>query len=201
MALWANLHGGFFIVFPLIGLLAVGCLLERKSGARRYFRLLGATLAATFVNPYGWRLHLHVLEYLRSGWVGRLVSEAQSPKFQSEAMIFFLVLLFADLATAGILFSKGRYTEVLWIVFLSYCSLVSVRHATIWVVVLVPIIAEEITNRWPGTRGFINFELRSMTLWPAVFVAGVAISPTVSWPSQFPPGVFPSTLLKTIARS
>lgn len=196
MALWANLHGGFFIVFPLIGLLAAGCLLERKSGAGRYFLLLGAALAGTFANPYGWKLHLHVLEYLRSDWVVRLVSEAQSPKFQSEAMIFFLALLFTGLAIAGILFSKGRYTEVLWIVFLSYCSLVSVRHATIWVVVLVPILAEEITNRWPGTRSFLNFELRSMTLWPAVFVAGVAISPLVSWPSQFPSELFPVNLVE-----
>lgn len=192
MALWANLHGGFFIVFPLLGLLALGELLEgHRDRAIRYALVCGAAALATLVNPYGWHLHAHIFEYLRSDWVIRFVDEAQSPKFRSETMLSFLILLFAGLAAAGALFARKKYVEVLWIVFLSYCALVSVRHTTVWVVVLTPIVAEELTRWWPATHRMIAFELRSMTAWPAIAAASVAVLPIVEWPSQFPKDLFP----------
>jgi hypothetical protein len=192
MALWANLHGGFFIVFPLLGLLAVGEFLEgHPDRAIRYAAVCLASAAATLANPYGWHLHAHILEYLRSDWVIRFVDEAQSPKFRSETMLSFLLLLFGGLAAAGTLFARRRYVEVLWILFLSYCALVSVRHTTVWVVFLMPIVAQELTRWWPATHRMIAFELRSMTAWPAIAVAGVALLPIVDWPNQFPKDLFP----------
>ena len=86
-------------MFPLIGLLVIGCLLEKRPGALRYSLLLAGTTAATLVNPYGWKLHAHILDYLLADWVVKFVTEAQSPKFHSEAMVFFLMLLFTGLAS------------------------------------------------------------------------------------------------------
>lgn len=192
MALWANLHGGFFILFPLLGLLAVGEFLEgRRDRAIRYALLGGAAAVATLANPYGWRLHAHIFEYLRSDWVIRFVDEAQSPKFRSETMLSFLLLLFTGLAAAGTLLARRKYVEVFWIAFLSYCALVSVRHTTVWVVFLTPIVAEELSRWWPATHRMAAFELRSLTAWPAAAVAAVALLPVVDWPTQFPKDLFP----------
>lgn len=196
MAIWANLHGGFFIVFPYLALLGIGCVLERKPGAKRYATLFAASALATLANPYGWKLHAHVVGYLRSDWVVRFVDEFQSPKFRSEPMLCFMMLLFTALAVAGVMLKRGRYTEVLWIAFFSYCALVSVRHTTVWMTIVIPIVAEELTNWWPSTHKMINFELKSMTVWPALFVGFLAFSPLIEWPTQFPSDLFPIAMVE-----
>jgi hypothetical protein len=197
MAIWANLHGGFFIVFPYLALLGIGSMLERKAGlARRYGLVLAACLAATLFNPYGWNLHWHVVSYLRSGWVVKFVDEFQSPKFRSETMTCFMILLFLGLAAAGALYQRKKYTEVLWILFFSYCALTSVRHATVWVVAVAPLLAEELTAWWPATHRMISFQLRSMTAWPALAAASLAFLPASEWPAQFPRDLFPVSLVE-----
>ncbi len=196
IALWANLHGGFFIVFPYLAILAAGCRLEGAPGARRYTLLGGLSLAATLVNPYGWRLHGHVFEYLRSDWVIRFVDEFQSPKFRSEPMMNFLVLLFAALMIAGTLLKRRKYTEVLWILFFSYCALTSVRHVTIWVVALTPLLAEEISRVIPSAHRLMAFEMESITWWPGLLVAILAAWPGVPYPRQFPDELFPVAMVE-----
>lgn len=197
MALWSNLHGGFFVVFPLLALLALGELLERRPKNLFRYSLVGIACAtATLLNPYGWKLHAHVIQYLRSDWVIRFVDEFQSPKFRTETMLSFLILLFCGLAAAGTLLARKKYTEVLWIAFLSYCALTSVRHTTVWAVVLIPIVAEELTRWWPSTHRMIAFELRSMTAWPAVAIAAIATLPIVTWPTQFPKDLFPVAMVE-----
>ncbi len=70
MALWANLHGGFFIGIVVLGLYAGTALLIdlwNGAGTSRGLRLLLLALAAsliTLVNPYGageWRIVAHTL--------------------------------------------------------------------------------------------------------------------------------------------
>src|SRR5579872_1320413 len=75
--LWTNLHGGFFIGAVLIAAYGAGELLKialtsdieergRSLIRARYYVLSSmACVAASLVNPYTWRLHQHVLEYLR----------------------------------------------------------------------------------------------------------------------------------------
>ena len=51
----------------------------------------------------------------------------------------------ARVSISGALLKKHRLTEVLWIWFLAYNSLVSVRHVPLFAIVAVPILAQEIT--------------------------------------------------------
>ena len=62
--------------------------------ARRYGLLTGACALATLANPYGWRLHQHLVRYLTSSWIRQVVEEFQSPRFRSESMLQFEILLF-----------------------------------------------------------------------------------------------------------
>jgi hypothetical protein len=196
MAAWANLHGGFLIVFPYLAILAAGCLLEgNPGGARRYAVLGGICLLATFANPYGWGLHWHAVSYLKTDWVIRFVDEFQSPKFRSEPMLSFLALLFLGLMLAGNLLKRKKYTEVMWILFFSYCALTSVRHATIWVVALIPLLAEELSRWFPAAHRMMPFELETMTVWPGILIAGLAFWPGVAYPRQFPPDLFPVAMV------
>lgn len=196
MALWSNLHGGFFIVAPLLVLLIAGCLAERRAGAGRYSLLLGLSMAATIANPYGLDLHSHIIKYLQSQWVIRFVDEFKSPSFRSETMLCFMMLLFAALMAAGTLLRRGRYTEVLWIGFFSYCALTSVRHTTVFMVIVVPLVAEEWSHWWPQVRDFAPVDLRRLTPWPAAFVLLLAVVPSGTWPTEFPRDLLPIAMVE-----
>ena len=135
-AVWTNLHGGFLALIAVLGLATVGSAIEAWFGfngtirdAVRYAKLTLACAAATLVNPYGWNLHRHVLEYLRSDWIRNVIQEFQSPVFRSENMLQFEALLLIGLIVAGAQFRRWKIVEGLWIVFWAHMALGSVRHA------------------------------------------------------------------------
>ena len=156
---WTNLHGGFLILIALLGLASLGAAIEawiqkpaagsaNWAPALRWSKLTAACAAVSLVNPYGWGLHLHVVEYLRSDWIRKVVQEFQSPSFRDENMLQFEALLFVGLIAAGARFRRVNVIDGLWIVFLAYLSLSSVRHVPIFVTVAGPIIAMELTAWW-----------------------------------------------------
>jgi hypothetical protein len=58
MVLWANLHGGFLIGFPIIGLFCAMALLRRDWAGFKIYCFAGAgCVAAIFINPLGWHIY------------------------------------------------------------------------------------------------------------------------------------------------
>ncbi|MGY4623624.1 hypothetical protein [Bradyrhizobium sp. USDA 4486] len=58
MVLWVNLHGGFMLAFPIIGVFCGVALLRRDWANFRNYVLAGAgCFAAIFVNPLGWHVY------------------------------------------------------------------------------------------------------------------------------------------------
>src|SRR5271170_5827271 len=74
MLLWVNLHGGFLLGFALLGVYLIGGGIryfsrsEERQGIRSWLKRLGVvsvlSLLASLVNPYGYKLHLHIYRYL-----------------------------------------------------------------------------------------------------------------------------------------
>jgi hypothetical protein len=102
-ALWANIHGSFFLG-PLLALLyaagqAVRPLLwdEDPATAKRrgawYLAVAGAGAAGTFLNPFLWNLHLHVFRYLTDSDLLRRIGEFQSFDFHAEGAAQILLTL------------------------------------------------------------------------------------------------------------
>ncbi|MBI3471162.1 MAG: hypothetical protein HY013_07385, partial [Candidatus Solibacter usitatus] len=80
----ANLHGGFLAILASIGMVGGGYALkwltgeaEAKSRFLRYLGLGAVCAAGTLVNPYGYQLHVHIAQYLRSSWILEAVEEFQ----------------------------------------------------------------------------------------------------------------------------
>jgi len=210
-AVWTNLHGGFLALIAVLGLTAVGGLF---SGVwKRYSILAVACAAASVINPYGIRLHQHVVEYLRSDWIRSVVQEFQSPSFRTESMMQFEALLLTGVISAGLLIRKRRFIEALWILFFAHESLQSVRHVPVFIIVAAPIIAEEVSGWWrdltaragkASPLGIINqlsadflpgFE-RS-TFWPAAgILALILIGKPIAWPKDFPEQMFPVDMIR-----
>lgn len=217
-ALWTNLHGGFLALIVVLGLAAVGSAMEAFCGngtirdSLRYFKLTLACAAASLVNPYGWNLHLHVIEYLRSDWIRNAVQEFQSPSFRQENMLQFEALMLIGLIVAGAQFRQWKIVEGLWIVVWAHMALGSVRHAPIFITVTAPIIAVQLSvwwNRWTAhakasslphilnlmaadaLKGF-----RRTSAWPAAAVVVLALmGPPMKWPQDFPDFVFPAKIV------
>src|SRR5262249_31678268 len=73
MLLWVNLHGGFLVAFVLQGIYLVGAWAGRSDDVHRQSEvwqripvllLTGLLmLVASFANPYGHKLHVHIYRY------------------------------------------------------------------------------------------------------------------------------------------
>ena len=213
-ALWTNMHGGVFMFFACLGLVAAGSAIEAWLGRKRwqlFYRqcvvLVGCSLAS-LANPYGIGLHIHVFQYLQSDWIKNLIQEFQAPTFRSEGQLQFEGLLLVGLMATGLLFRSRRVSEGLCVLFLAHSSLISVRHAPLFAAVAAPLIGREFSAWWRTwaanskkksvvrileqlgqdiTPGF-----RRNTIWPAVVVIALAaIGAPVKWPSDFPSETFP----------
>jgi len=211
---WTNLHGGFMVLIATLGLVAAGTAVEAWRGialwstVKRYALLAAATAAASFVNPYGWQLHRHVVEYLNSAWIREVVSEFQSPSFRSEPVLCYEIFLFAGLVLGGWLLSRGRVVEPLVIAFWAHQSLISARHIPLLCVAALPVVAGELAGLWePWTRRCKKSSLPAILaslgrdLQPSLGRYSLcAVAPLVvlafmneplHWPTNFPEEIFP----------
>jgi hypothetical protein len=223
---WTNMHGGFLALIVVLGLTAAGSAIEAWFGfagtlrdAVRYAKLTLACSAATLVNPYGWNLHVHVVQYLRSDWIRNVVQEFQSPSFRSENMLQFEALLLLGLIVAGAQFRQRKIVEGLWIVFWAHMALGSVRHAPLFIAVTAPILAGQLSdwwNRWTGhvkpssLPGIFNLMaadglkgFRRTSAWPAAAVVVLALLgppfnsiQKIKWPQDFPELIFPAKIVR-----
>jgi hypothetical protein len=213
-AVWTNLHGGWLALVSILGLVSVGTAFEAMLGespwrvARRYLVLAAGCFASSLVNPYGWRLHAHMLEYLSADWIRELVGEFKSPSFRSENMAQFEWIMLGALLAAGLSLRRRRFVAPLLILFWAHSSLTSARHIPLFVAVSLPFLADEIQTLWNyltngATRNSTPAILQSlaeeaqsgigrMSVW-AVIPFLVVASPLLSipWPKDFPALRFP----------
>lgn len=148
-ALWANLHGGFAAWLTTLAILPLVSAAERNWPAvRRYASLTGACAAATLANPYGWHLHAHIAEYLRSSWILDNVQEFQSPRIRDENMLVFAALLLAGVALSSRALARRQWFEGALVLVWALAALRSVRHVPLFAVVAAPVIASECAFWW-----------------------------------------------------
>jgi hypothetical protein len=151
MLLWVNLHGGFFIGIALVVTSAVGvvitALVESKSianawrSAKPFFLCAVACCAVTFLNPYGWRLHQHVITYLLNAKMLDNIQEYQSLNFRQSGAFFFECMLLLGVAATFWCLRKGRYTPALTMLLWAHLALVSVRNLPIFILLAAPWMA------------------------------------------------------------
>lgn len=106
-ALWANLHPGFVLGLGLIAAFLALALWRRLSAgggpgpaAGRLAAVLAASVAASLINPYGWNLHLHLLQYVTNPFFLHHVNEMQPPSWSDFSARCLAVLV--GIAIAGV---------------------------------------------------------------------------------------------------
>ena len=182
-ALWANVHASFFLG-PVIALVyAAGtsaCAIYRdgphrgpaadegvRPTARGYLLAAAAGLMGTLINPYGWRLHEHVLSYLTDSALLNRIQEFQSFNFHNDgAASVMLVFVFAiGGAFAGL--AARRPERFLLSLLLTAAAFRSARAIPIAALVLLPLAAGSFTELLelayglkPQFRTFLDRALR-----------------------------------------
>lgn len=211
MLVWVNLHGGFLIAFVLLGLYLAESVIwyftapesaTREVAGTRFRRLVVVTLLcllASLVNPYGYRLHVHIYQYLSDRFLISHIDEFRSPDFHSVAPAFFAALLLITTLAVALTPRKLRPAHLLILLFAISSGLYAARNIPVSSMLLVlitgPLLAQAMAQAaigprlTHGTRQFCarlraftkrmdRIELRSpLSVWPVlVLLLGTWVS-------------------------
>lgn len=96
-ALWANLHGGFLILFPILACYGAGIALTRAPGRTLlppFALAAAASAAAVLINPWGYRLIRHLVGFFAArGAALRQTSEFAPPTLDDRAGLTLAIFL------------------------------------------------------------------------------------------------------------
>jgi hypothetical protein len=196
MLVWVNAHGGFVLGFGLGAIYLLGAEVERATNKDREIsqrsgdyvgqlvRVIVLTLLASLINPYGYRLHLHVYDYLTNRFLMQHIDEFRAPNLHGLPAQFFLLLVL--LTALGVVWARARLKWVEWLLigFALVSGLWAARNIPVASMVLVlvgaPLFSQgqressDTTSRFvKRMRGFsrrmthIELTLRGH-LWPLV---------------------------------
>jgi hypothetical protein len=170
MLLWVNLHGGFVLGFALLGLYLLSgairyfrCLQMRQDIARRLRELgivMAVSLVASFINPYGYQLHIHVYRYLSSRWLMNHIDEFLSPNFHGVAQQCFVAILLIAIAGLAVVRNKPSLSRVLVLLFAIYSGLYSSRSLPVSSLLITLIVAPLWTQALVEISGNPRLSLR-----------------------------------------
>lgn len=158
MVLWTNVHGAFLAGLTVIGCSLIGQLLSvpRDSAWQQrvtgFGLLLVASILATLVNPYGWRLHAHLGDLLFSSGVRDLIDEWRAPDFQAAESRPLEALLLLSIALLAVARRRLNVFSLLHLIVWVHFALLAVRQVAFAAVVAAPVLGELTSDLWPALR-------------------------------------------------
>ena len=165
MLLWVNIHGGFLLGVVLLGIYWLSAMwkyfllrkdrfevaLQKIRAAKRgrQLALIGiVSTLATFANPYGWRLHVHIYRYLSNRFLMDHIDEFQSPNFHGVAQKCFAALLMLSLVALAVKKRDTpglRATGALVLLFTVYSGLYASRNIPVSSLLLILVIGPRLS--------------------------------------------------------
>jgi hypothetical protein len=156
MLLWVNLHGGFVFGFALLAAFLIGGVVqyfmyrEQRAVIGGWLKRLGLisvfSLLASFINPYGYNLHVHIYQYLSDRFLMNHVSEFLSPDFHGMAQQCFAMVLLVTIAALASTRRKPRPAQLLIVLLAAYSGLYASRNLPVSSMLLTMIIAPLLTE-------------------------------------------------------
>lgn len=187
-AVWANVHGGFIVLFCLLGLYAIdrafsgdgpGLVGRLRLSATAPVILVGALcLLATLVNPNGLEGALYPLQYFvgETKWHTNVIIEYASPDFSTPAMAVPGLALIALLALLAASRHRSALLGTLVLLFFTYSFLRWQRMVAIFGVVALAALSEHLTaylglgRRTPSTK---PVQVKPFFVWSVFLLAAV----------------------------
>jgi hypothetical protein len=156
--LWTNLHGGFFVVFLVLACYIasdlVNAAIETNPENRgNFLRSTGpwltaaaACFAVTFINPYGWELHRHLISYITDSYAMQHIQEFQAMDFHSPITVYFEPLMFMGLVTALWDARCRRFADCFLTIGWLHLALIARRNVPFFMLASAPFVARAIVH-------------------------------------------------------
>jgi hypothetical protein len=161
---WVNSHGGWILGLGVLCAWAVGDVLTRTERWREWALVIGASMAATLVNPYGWNLWWFMAETVR---MSRAIAEWQSlwgtpvlnwiPWGVAVAAIFWMIRRKPP----------ARASLVLVLSMLAYSSAQVRRIESLFIVAAAILLAPVIREQWPSKATPLAVAISRYQAWLA----------------------------------
>jgi hypothetical protein len=201
--LWVNLHGGYLAGFLIGCAYWLGAAINRDRHKFRVLTGVGALCGtASLLNPNGYKLHLHNLQFLWSDFFKNWLAEYSSLKFNSPEAIGFLLWLALLFLTLALCRPKLSAATTIILFSWTYFALYAGRNIPLMAIFTAPIIAralsETLRRRW---RTFSGNGVRFNWIgngWPIVAAAGVGAIAFVPRPTTMPADQWPVAAVEYI---
>ncbi|WP_031499169.1 hypothetical protein [Bryobacter aggregatus] len=219
--LWANIHGSFFLGAAILYLYAGEAFLRLQARWKTLAAWATAATLGSFVNPYGWHVHEHIVRYLSDKELLSHVGEFQSFNFfvdGAEAITLGMVMVGAGIALNCM---QGHWARGILCTVLFAGALRSARGIPLMALVGLPLAlsaicqaiaeARDLPERIAKLRDSMlqyntnlrNFDrnFKGYALMPVVLVLLVLAGRSALFPqgAGFPVDVFPEKLAAQIA--
>jgi len=179
-ALWVNLHGSWVFGLVVLAIYIVSGLAQGRWGTvvaerwappqlRKLIVVSVASVAALFVNPYGYKLVWYPFDLLfRQTAVRHDIIEWQSVDFHTGYGTLAMLMILSLLAAAWFSPEAWELRDVLLVVFALWTSLTHVRFLVFAAIILVPILA-------PRLRLFSPYDPKKDKPWWNLGLAAVVV--------------------------
>jgi len=166
-ALWANIHASFFLGAAIFFLYSVDRWLH-SDASWKPLAIWGTTaFLASFLNPYGWHVHEHIIHYLGDKELISRIGEFQTFNFHldgAEPLVVTLVVVAAGI-TLNLL--EGRVARSILCLVLFVGALRSARGLPLLALVALPLALGAICRALESTKALSP----KLTKWRDDFVA------------------------------
>ncbi len=206
VALWANIHASFFLA-PLVATAYLwrrhSCLPGRDScrPMRSACAIVLLALVAGLLNPYTWRLYLHLFRYLTDSDLLSRIGEFQSFRFDAPGASQIIATVILGMMGGALALTQRRIEHFLLAVLFTAMALRSARALPLAALLLLPIANRAITDALPF-HSFLAYgqRLRSIDanfrgwLVASLFLLGcfaLLRTPGLRAATGFPPDQFP----------
>jgi hypothetical protein len=166
MLVWVNVHGGFLLGFILLAIYIVGGVIqyfahkaqhdELEKWLKRAGIVTALSLLASFINPYGYRLHTHVYQYLSDRFLMDRISEFRTPDFHGAAQQCFAILLLITIVAMASARRKPQPSHLLVILFAAYSGLYATRSlpvsSLLLTLLVAPLLSQTIADAGENAR-------------------------------------------------
>jgi len=162
-AVWANMHASFFLAPGIAVIYAVSHVLRpmlwtlndvtEHARARWFLWIAAASLAGSLANPYGWKLHAHILSYLRDSDLTARIAEFQSFNFHDKDATQ-VTLAMAMAALGGVLaLAQKKLPYFFLAAVLLWAALRSARVIPLVALLVLPLVNNVFADALRSARG------------------------------------------------
>jgi hypothetical protein len=201
--LWVNLHGGYLAGFLTLGIYWLGAVIElalartdpaRRSEMRHKLMVLtgiiGLCAVVSLLNPNGYELHVHNLQFLDSGFFSNWLAEYASSNFHAPDSRGFLAWLALTFLTLALVRPRLSPASAILLVVWTYYALYSVRNIPLLVIFVGPVLASALAEVAPQWVRRLSDRLREIYEtsrgrgWLLVGIVAVAVVTSVPHPTE-----------------